>query len=160
MTIRCGDTMPGMKVMIATPDGPHGTTTEALFGGRRTVLFAVPGAFTPTCSEKHLPGFIDAVEAFAAKGITALVCLSVNDVFVMGAWAKQTGAAGKITMLADGSGQLTHALGLELDLASRGLGLRSQRFAMVVDDMKVTYLAIEPAGGYGVSSAEDVLAAI
>ena len=160
MTIKIGDTLPSMKVMIAAPSGPEEQTTEALFQGRRAVLFAVPGAFTPTCSEQHLPGFLQQVATFASKGIDPVVCLSVNDVFVMKAWAQQSGAAGKIVMLADGSGVLTRALGLEFDLVSRGLGMRAQRFAMLLDDMKVKHLAIEPPGGYGISSAEQVLAAL
>jgi peroxiredoxin len=160
MTIKLGDTLPDLKITLATPQGPEETTTSALFGGRRAVLFAVPGAFTPTCSERHLPGFIALADQFAAKGIDPVVCLAVNDVFVMSAWAKQSGAEGKITMLADGSGLLTKALGLELDLAARGLGVRAQRFAMLLDDAKVVHLAVEPAGGYGVTSAEQLLAEV
>jgi peroxiredoxin (alkyl hydroperoxide reductase subunit C) len=160
MTIKIGDTIPSMKVTLATADGPQESSTDALFGGRTAVLFAVPGAFTPTCSEQHLPGYLDQFEALTAKGVDPIVCLAVNDVFVMKAWAKQTGAEGKLVMLADGSAALTHALGLELDLVSRGLGIRAQRFAMVLQDGKVTHLAIEPPGGYGVSSAEQILAAL
>jgi peroxiredoxin len=160
MTIKIGDRLPSMKIMLAGSEGPEETTTDAVFAGHKAVLFAVPGAFTPTCSERHLPGFLEQLDDLAAKGASPIVCLAVNDVFVMRAWAKQTGAEGKLTMLADGSGQLTHQLGLELDLTARGLGMRAQRFAMIVDDMKVTHLAIEPPGGYGVSSAEQVLAAL
>jgi peroxiredoxin (alkyl hydroperoxide reductase subunit C) len=160
MTIKRGDRLPSMKVMLATPEGPVESSTDALFGGRKAILFAVPGAFTPTCSEKHLPSYLEQRDALTAKGIDPVVCLSVNDVFVMRAWAAQAGVDGKIVMLADGSATLTHALGLELDLVSRGLGIRAQRFAMVIDDMKVASLAIEPPGGYGVSSAEQVLASL
>jgi peroxiredoxin len=160
MTIKVGDRLPSLKITVAGKDGPEETTTDALFGGHKAVLFAVPGAFTPTCSEQHLPSFLNQFDQLPAKGVNPVVCLSVNDVFVMRAWARQTGAEGKLVMLADGSGQLTHQLGLELDLIGRGLGMRAQRFAMIVDDMNVTHLAIEPPGGYGVSSAEQVLAAL
>lgn len=160
MTIKLGDTLPEMKVMLATASGPQESSTTELFGGHKAVLFAVPGAFTPLCSERHLPGFVELADAFHAKGAEPVVCLSVNDMFVMGAWARQTGAEGKLVMLADGSGLLTRALGLELDLVGRGLGMRAQRFAMVIEDMKVTHLAIEPPGGFGVSSAEQVLVAL
>jgi peroxiredoxin (alkyl hydroperoxide reductase subunit C) len=160
MTIQPGDRIPSMKVMLATPDGPQESSTDALFGKRKAILFGVPGAFTPTCSEKHLPSYLDQFAALTAKGIESIVCLSVNDVFVMRAWAKLTGAESKLVMLADGSATLTHALGLELDLTARGLGIRAQRFAMVVDDMKVLSVAVEPPNGYGVSSAEQVLAAL
>jgi peroxiredoxin (alkyl hydroperoxide reductase subunit C) len=160
MTIKAGDRLPSMKITLAGADGPEDSSTDALFGGHKAVLFAVPGAFTPTCSERHLPSYLEQFDALGAKGVNPIVCLAVNDVFVLRAWAAQTGAAGKLVMLADGSAQLTHALGLELDLTGRGLGVRAQRFAMVIDDMVVTTLAIEPPGGYGVSSAEQVLATL
>ena len=160
MTIKVGDTLPSMKLMAAGPDGPKEVTTDALFKGKKAVLFAVPGAFTPTCSAKHLPGFVENVEAFKAKGVDELVCMAVNDPFVLAAWAKDQGVDGKIVMLADGSGALTKAMGLELDLVARGLGMRSQRFAMVVDDMKVTHLGVEAPGDFDVSRAEAVLQAL
>ena len=158
MTIKVGDTIPSMKLMVATADGPKEIATDDLFKGKKIVLFAVPGAFTPTCSAKHLPGFVQNAEAILAKGADGIVCMAVNDPFVMGAWAKDQGVDGKITMLADGSGALTKAMGLELDLVARGLGVRSQRFALVADDGKVTYLAVEPPGGFDVSRAESVMA--
>src|SRR5919206_2769378 len=120
MTIKVGDTIPSMKLMMATPEGPKETSTEELFKGKRVVLFGVPGAFTPTCSVRHLPGFVENAEALAAKGVDTIACVAVNDVFVMGAWAKDQGVNGKVIMLADGSGTFTKALGLELDLTARG----------------------------------------
>jgi peroxiredoxin (alkyl hydroperoxide reductase subunit C) len=158
--IKYGETLPSMKLMTATAEGPREVSTDDIFKGKRVVMFAVPGAFTPTCSAKHLPGFIEHAAAFRAKGIDSIVCLAVNDSFVMGAWAKSQGVGPEITMLADGSATFTKALGLELDLVARGLGIRSQRFAMVVGDMKVTHLAIEKPGDFDVSKAEEVLKAI
>jgi len=158
MAIKVGDRIPAMKLMMATKDGPKEVSTEELFKGRKVVLFAVPGAFTPTCSAKHLPGFVQNAAAIKAKGVDAIVCMAVNDVFVMGAWARDQGVGDDIVMLADGSGAFTRALGLELDLVARGLGVRSQRFALVAEDMKVTHLAVEPPGGFDVSRAESILA--
>jgi peroxiredoxin (alkyl hydroperoxide reductase subunit C) len=158
--IKLGETLPSMKLMTATADGPREVSTDDIFRGKRVVMFAVPGAFTPTCSAKHLPGFIEQAAAFHAKGIDSIVCLAVNDPFVMGAWAKSQDVGPAITMLADGSAQFTKALGLELDLAARGLGIRSQRFALVADDMKVTHLAVEKPGDFDVSKAEEVLKAV
>jgi peroxiredoxin len=158
--IKTGDTLPSMKLMVATADGPREVATEDLFRGKRVVMFAVPGAFTPTCSARHLPGFVEHAAAFAEKGIDTVICLAVNDAFVMGAWAKSQNIGPEITMLADGSAQFTKALGLELDLVARGLGVRSQRFALVADDMKVTYLAVEKPGDFDVSRAESVLAVV
>ncbi len=160
MTIKVGDTLPSMKLMIAGADGPKEVSTDTLFKGKKVVLFATPGAFTPTCSAKHLPGYVQNADAFRARGVNEIVCMAVNDPFVMGAWAKDQGTDGKVVMLADGSGALTKAMGLELDLVARGLGMRSQRFAMVVDDMKVTHLAIEAPGDFDVSKAEAVLAVL
>jgi peroxiredoxin len=156
--IKTGDILPSMKLTAATPDGPREITTDDIFRGKKIVLFAVPGAFTPTCSAKHLPGFVAHEKDFAAKGIDTIVCMAVNDAFVMGAWAKSQDIGPDIVMLADGSAQFTKALGLELDLVMRGLGVRSQRFALVADDMKVTYLAVEKPGDFDVSRAEAVLA--
>ncbi len=159
-TIQVGDTIPSMKLMTATSSGPQETSTEDLFKGKKVVVFAVPGAFTPTCSAKHLPGFVQHVAEFKAKGVDTVVCLAVNDAFVMGAWAKDQGVNDTIVMLADGAGVFTKSLGLELDLVARGLGVRSQRFAMIVDDGKVSQLMIEAPGGFDVSRAEAVLAAL
>jgi len=149
-----------MKLMIATAEGPREVATDDLFRGKRVVLFAVPGAFTPTCSARHLPGYVENAAAFAGHGIDSLVCLAVNDAYVMGAWAKSQNVGPEITMLADGSAAFTKALGLELDLVARGLGVRSQRFALVADDMKVTHLAVEKPGDFDVSKAESVLASL
>ncbi|MBS0559529.1 MAG: peroxiredoxin [Proteobacteria bacterium] len=157
MTIKVGESIPAMKLMVSTPDGPKEVSTEELFKGKKVVLFAVPGAFTPTCSAKHLPGFVQHADAILAKGADSIICMAVNDPFVMGAWAKDQGVGSKITMLADGSAALTKAMGLELDLVARGLGVRSQRFALIADDGKVTYLAVEPPGGFDVSRAESVM---
>jgi len=160
MTIKVGDTIPSMKLMTATPEGPKEVSTDDLFKGKKVVLFAVPGAFTPTCSAKHLPGFIQNAEALQAKGVDSIICTAVNDAFVLGAWAKDQGADGKVTFLADGSGAFARTLGLELDLVARGLGVRSQRYALVAQDGKVTHLAVEEPGGFEVSKAEAILAAL
>jgi peroxiredoxin len=136
--IKLADTLPSLKLMVATADGPREISTEEIFKGKKVALFAVPGAFTPTCSAKHLPGFNDHLADFRAKGVDTVVCMSVNDAYVMAAWAKSQDISTDIVMLADGSGQFTHALGLDLDLTQRGFGMRSQRFALVADDMKVT----------------------
>jgi peroxiredoxin (alkyl hydroperoxide reductase subunit C) len=160
MTIKAGDSIPSMKLMTPTADGPKEISTDEIFKGKKVVMFAVPGAFTPTCSAKHLPGFVQDADAIHAKGVDTIVCLAVNDVFVMGAWAKDQGAGDKVLMLADGSGAFTKALGLELDLVARGLGVRSQRFALVAEDGKVTHLAVEAPGGFDVSRAEAILAAL
>ncbi len=159
-TIKPGDSIPSMKLMMGTPDGPKETSTDDIFKGKKVVLFAVPGAFTPTCSAKHLPGFVQNTAAFKAKGVDSIVCMAVNDAFVMGAWGRDQGVGEDIIMLADGSAALTKALGLELDLGGRGMGIRSQRFALVVEDGKVTHVAIEAPGGFDVSRAEAVLAAL
>ncbi len=158
--IEVGATIPSMKLMTATGEGPREISTDELFKGQKVVMFGVPGAFTPTCSAKHLPGFIQMADSFAEKGVTRIVCMSVNDAFVMGAWAKDQNVDEKIVMLADGSAAFTKALGLELDLTARGLGLRCQRFAMVVEDAKVSGLYIEAPGGFDVSRAEAVLATL
>lgn len=160
MTIKVGDTIPSMKLMMATADGPKETSTDEIFKGKKVVLFAVPGAFTPTCSNRHLPGFVENAEAIRAKGVDTIACIAVNDAFVMGAWGKQGGTDGKLTMLADGSGAFAKSMGLELDLVGRGMGVRSQRYALVAQDGKVTYLAIEQPGGFEVSKAEAILASL
>ncbi|WP_149538866.1 peroxiredoxin [Siccirubricoccus phaeus] len=160
MTIKVGDSIPSMKLMQGTAEGPKEISTEELFGGKTVVLFGVPGAFTPTCSAKHLPGFVSQYDALKAKGADVVACMAVNDAFVMGAWGKDQGVGDKVVMIADGSAAFTKALGLELDLTARGLGVRCQRFALVAKDGKVTHLAVEAAGAFEVSKAEAVLAAL
>jgi peroxiredoxin (alkyl hydroperoxide reductase subunit C) len=155
--IKTGDKLPSMKLMVATPDGPREADTAELLGRGKIVLFAVPGAFTPTCSAKHLPGFAKLAAEFKARGVDKIVCLAVNDAYVMGAWGKEQKVGDTVVMLADGSGAFTKALGLELDLSARGMGLRSQRFALVAQDGQVTHLAVEEPGGFEVSRAEAVL---
>src|SRR3712207_1874311 len=141
MTIQAGDSIPSAKLMQATPDGPRETTTEELFGGKTVVLFGVPGAFTPTCSAKHLPSFVENYDALKSKGAEVIACMAVNDAFVLAAWAKDQGVGDKVVMLADGAADLTRKMGLELDLTARGLGIRSQRFMLVAKDGKVTHIA-------------------
>ena len=158
--IKVGDAIPHAKLTAATADGPKEMTTDEVFGGKKVVLFAVPGAFTPTCSAKHLPGYLQNLDAFKAKGVDTVACIAVNDPFVMTAWAKDQDVGDRVVMLADGSAAFTKILGLELDLSARGLGIRSQRYAMVVDDGKVTSLNVEPPGGFEVSKAETVLGAL
>ncbi len=158
MTIKVGDTIPSMKLTQGTAEGPREISTDEIFKGNKVVMFAVPGAFTPTCSAKHLPSFVQNADALKQKGVDKIVCTAVNDAFVLAAWAKEGGVDDRIIMLADGAGQLSKALGLELDLMGRGMGIRSQRFALVAEDGKVTHLAVEPPGGYEVSSAESILA--
>ena len=158
MAIKAGDTLPAdMKLMEMGDAGPKQVTVGELTKGKTVVLFAVPGAFTPTCSMKHLPGFVDKAGDIRKKGVDEIVCLSVNDAFVMGAWGKAHGAGGKVRMVADGNGEFTRALGLEMDASGFGMGSRSKRYAMLVKDGKVTELLVEPAGGLNVSSAESVL---
>ena len=158
--IKVGDRIPSIKLMTATPEGPREADTAELFGTGTVVMFAVPGAFTPTCSAKHLPGFVGQLNGFKEKGVERIICMSVNDAFVMGAWAKDQKVGDGIVMLADGSAAFTKALGLELDLVARGLGVRSQRFALVTKDGVVKSLAVEEPGGFDVSRAEAVLAAL
>lgn len=158
MTIKVGDKMPEGGFAVMTSEGPGGLTTAELFGGKKVVLFSVPGAFTPTCSAKHLPGFVEQAAALKAKGVDTIACLSVNDVFVMDAWGKSAGADGKVTMLADGNCDYSKALGLELDASGFGMGMRSSRFALLVDDGVVTQTFIEAAPTeLKASSAENVL---
>jgi peroxiredoxin (alkyl hydroperoxide reductase subunit C) len=160
MTIKPGDSIPSAKLTQATAEGPKEVSTEELFGGKTVVLFGVPGAFTPTCSAKHLPGFVTQADALKAKGVDTIACMSVNDAFVMGAWAKDQGISGQVVMLADGSAAFTRAMGLEFDLTARGLGIRSQRFVLVAKDGKVTHVAVEAPGAFEVSKAEAVLAVL
>ena len=147
MTISVGDKLPETTLKIMTADGPQERTTADIFAGRKVVLFGVPGAFTPTCHNNHLPGYLENNDAIRARGVDTIAVVAVNDVFVMGAWEKATGGAGKILYLADGSGDLAKKLGLDIDLAGAGLGLRCKRFSMIVDDGKVQALNIEPSPG-------------
>lgn len=158
MTISVGDKIPDVKLMAATPDGPKPVQSSAALGTGKVVLFAVPGAFTPTCSEKHLPGFVVRADDIKAKGVAKIVCIAVNDAFVMGAWGAQADPDGQIEFLGDGNGEFTAELGLEMDGSGFGLGTRSQRYAAVIEDGVVTELLVEPAPGLDVSSAESVLA--
>jgi peroxiredoxin len=158
--IKVGDPIPNVPVTAATADGPAAMETDAIFKGKKVVLFAVPGAFTPTCSARHLPGFVEQADAMTAKGVDTIACIAVNDAFVMGAWAKDQGTDGKILMLADGSGDFAKAMGLELDLVARGLGIRSQRYALVAEDGIVTFLGVEEGAAFEASKAETVLAAL
>ena len=157
MTIKVGDKIPSVTLQHMTADGVADITTDEIFQGKRVALFALPGAFTPTCSAKHLPGFVANAEAIKAKRVDTIACVSVNDAFVMNAWGEDQGAGGKVLMLADGSGMLAAALGVELDLADRGLGVRSRRYSMIVDGGVVETLNLEEAGGYEVSGAETLL---
>lgn len=157
MTIKVGDSIPAMTLVKATADGPAPVTTADLFGGRTVALFSVPGAFTPTCSARHLPGYVDNAEAMRAKGVDEVVCVSVNDAFVMAAWGKSANAGEKVTMIADGNGDFSTALGLTFDGSAYGMGVRGQRFSMIVKDGTVAELNVEPAGAFGVSSAEHLL---
>jgi peroxiredoxin len=159
MTIQVGDTLPDITLSIMGANGPQPISTANLLGHGRVVLFAVPGAFTPTCSAKHLPGFIEHAAEIKARGIDTLVCVSVNDVFVMNAWGKSAGA-GEIVMLADGNGEFSKALGLELDASAFGMGLRCQRFALVAENGVVQHLFVEAPGEFRVSSAEHVLSVL
>jgi peroxiredoxin len=157
MTIKVGDKVPSATLMEKQDGGPKPIKTDDLFVGKKVVVFALPGAFTPTCSAKHLPGFIQNADALKAKGVDVIACLSVNDAFVMGAWGEQQGAGGKVMMLADGNGEFAKALGLEMDATRFGMGHRSQRFSMIVDNGVVTALNVEEPGAFSVSSAEHVL---
>ena len=145
MTIKVGDTLPDTGFTIMTADGPAKKSTSEIFAGKTVALFAVPGAFTPTCQQQHVPGFVDRAAELQAKGIDTIACTAVNDIFVLTEFAKATGAEGKIVMLADGSGDFAKAIGLDIDLGPFGLGLRSKRYAMLVKDGVVTVLNVEDA---------------
>ncbi|MCH7536682.1 MAG: peroxiredoxin [Proteobacteria bacterium] len=160
MTISAGEKMPSGTFGIMTESGPGSLSSDELFAGKKVVLVSVPGAFTPTCSLNHLPGFIDQAEQLAAKGVDTVACMAVNDVFVMDAWGKDRGVGEKVVMLADGNGEYSRALGLELDASGFGMGMRGQRFAIVVDDGVATHVAIEDPGQFEVSKAEAILAAL
>jgi peroxiredoxin len=156
MSIQIGDRIPSAVIAQMSAQGPQPVNTADYFAKRKVVLFAVPGAFTPTCSAYHLPGFVENLEEFKSKGVDALACVSVNDVFVMHAWGKSANAT-DIDMLADGNGEFTMALGLEMDGTAFGMGKRSQRFALIAEDGIVTQLMVEAPGEFRVSSAESVL---
>jgi glutaredoxin/glutathione-dependent peroxiredoxin len=157
MTIKVGDKIPSGTLMQMKDGGPKPVSTDDFFGGKKVVLFALPGAFTPTCSAKHLPGFVSHADEIMQKGVDAIACMSVNDAFVMGAWGDQQHAGDKVAMLADGNGDFTRSLGLEMDASKFGMGKRSQRFSMVVDNGTVKELNVEEPGAFAVSSAEHVL---
>jgi peroxiredoxin (alkyl hydroperoxide reductase subunit C) len=157
MTIKVGDKIPNITISTMTADGPVDITTDEIFGGKKVVMFALPGAFTPTCSAAHVPGYVVHNDAIKAKGVDTIACLSVNDAFVMGAWGESQNVDDNILMLGDGSASLTQALGLELDLTERNFGIRSQRYALIAEDGIVTHLNLEPAGGLEVSDAETIL---
>ena len=160
MTIKVGDKIPSAKLQHKTKDGVQTITTDELFKGKKVVVFALPGAFTPTCSAKHLPGFVNNFNELKAKGVDTVACLSVNDAFVMSSWVKDQNVGDKVMMLADGNGDFTKAVGLTMDGTGYGMGLRSQRYAMVVDNGVVKKLQIEAPGAFEVSSAEAVLKAL
>jgi peroxiredoxin len=160
MTISVGDKIPDAKVMVVTKDAFEPAQTGELLGKGKVVLFALPGAFTPTCSDHHLPGFVVRADELKAKGVDTIACLSVNDAFVMSAWGEDQGVGDKVVMVADGNGEFTKAMGLEFDGSGFGLGTRSQRYAAVIEDGIVTALNIESKPGLDVSSAESLLAAL
>lgn len=157
MTISVGDSIPNVKVMLAGESGPQEAQTADVLGSGKVALFSVPGAYTPTCSAKHLPGFVEQADAMRAKGVDKIVCMSVNDAFVMDAWGKEQGAAGKVEMLADGNGDFARALGLTMDASGFGMGERSQRFSAVVENGVVKELNVEAPGAFEVSSADYML---
>lgn len=160
MTIAVGEKLPDVTVRVPSPDGPKPVQTAEVLGQGRVVLFGVPGAFTPTCSDHHLPGYVLRAEDLKAKGVDTIACVAVNDAFVMGAWAADREVGDNVLMLADGSADFTKALGLELDLSGGGLGIRSRRYAMVLQDGVVTDLFLEEGPGVNVSSADAVLASV
>jgi len=157
MTIKAGDKMPAGVFTIPGPDGPQKLTTDQLFSGKKVVLFSVPGAFTPTCDARHLPGFVQHADEIKDKGVDTIACMAVNDVFVMKAWGKASAVDDKVLMLADGNGDYARALGLELDATAFGMGIRGKRFAIIVDDGVAKSVFVEGPGEFKVSSAEYVL---
>lgn len=157
MTLSAGDKIPDVDFTTMAADGPAPVTSDDLFSGKKVVIFGLPGAFTPTCSAKHLPGFIEHADAIKAKGVDTIGCMAVNDAFVMGAWGKDQNAGDAVMMLADGSAKFTEAAGLVLDLTERGLGVRCERFAMIVEDGVVSNIFVEGPGEFEVSSAEAIL---
>ena len=157
MAIKVGDPMPEGAFGVMTESGPGALTTADLFAGKKVVLFSVPGAFTPTCSLKHVPGFVELADAIRSRGVDTIACMAVNDLFVMHAWGKDQGVGEKILMLADGNADYSRALGLEIDSSPWGMGIRSQRFAIVADDGVATAVALDEPGQFEVSSAEAIL---
>ncbi len=157
MTLHVGDKVPSATLMEMQDGGPKPVKTDDFFAGKKVVVFALPGAFTPTCSAKHVPGFVQHFDELKAKGIDEIACVSVNDAFVMGAWGKDQKSDGKVHMLADGNGDFTKAMGLEMDGSRFGMGSRSQRYAMIVDNGVIKELNVEEPGAFSVSSAEHVL---
>lgn len=158
MAIKAGEKMPSGTFGVMTDNGPGAMTADQLFAGKKVVLVSVPGAFTPTCSMNHLPGFVDKAEDIHGKGVDTIACMAVNDVFVMDAWGKDRGVGDNVVMLADGNGDYAKALGLELDASGFGMGMRGQRFAIVVDDGVASHVAVEAPGEFEVSKAESILA--
>jgi len=157
MTIKAGDKMPAGVLTTPGAEGPQKLSTDQLFAGKKVVLFSVPGAFTPTCDARHLPGFIQHADDFKSKGVDTVACMAVNDVFVMKAWDKASAVEGKVLMLADGNAEYSKALGLELDATGFGMGIRGKRFALVVEDGVATQVFVEAPGEFKVSTAEHVL---
>ncbi|HVB18541.1 MAG TPA: peroxiredoxin [Stellaceae bacterium] len=157
MTIKVGDKVPSATLRYLSPEGPKEITTDELFGGKKVALFAVPGAFTPACSQRHLPGYVDKAADLKAKGVDTIACVAVNDVFVMNAWGKSQNVGDKVMMLADGSGEFAHAVGLEMDARSRGLGMRSLRYSMLVDNGVVKSLNVEAQPGQVEASSADAM---
>ncbi len=160
MTVAVGDTIPDVELRTMAGKSPEAVRSRDVLGKGKVVLFAVPGAFTPTCSDYHLPGFVHRADEFLAKGVDTVACISVNDPFVMGAWGRDQKVGDRVLMLADGNGEFTKAMGLEADMSGAGLGPRSQRYAAVIEDGTVTALFVEPERGLNVSSAESVLGAL
>ena len=160
MSISVGDRLPKTTLVKATPDGPQPVDSEEYFSGRRVAIFSVPGAFTPTCSARHLPGFVERADEIKAKGVDEIACVAVNDAFVMQAWADQGGAAGKVTMLADGNGDFARGIGLVMDASKYGMGQRGQRWSAVVNDGVVEQLNVEEPGAFNVSSADHLVGSL
>ena len=160
MPLQVGDKVPSVTLYEMGDDGPAAVNTDEFFAGRKIALFALPGAFTPTCSAQHVPGFVNNADEIKGKGVDAIACLATNDAFVMGAWGKEQAVGYKVQMLADGSGDFTRAAGFEFDLSERGLGVRSRRYAMIVEDGTITTLNMEDGGGLPISSAESILEAL
>ena len=160
MTIKVGDKVPSATLRYMGPDGVQAVTTDEFFRGKKVALFGVPGAFTRTCSQRHLPGYVTHADELKKKGVDTIACIAVNDQFVMDAWGKEHGAGGKVVMLGDGSGDFVKAIGLELDRVKEGMGVRTQRYSMLVDDGVVKALHVEAPGQFDVSSAEAMLKAL
>ena len=157
MTLKVGDKVPAVNLRHLTAEGPKEITPDELFGGKKVILFAVPGAYTRTCSQRHLPSYVGNAATLKAKGVDTIACVAVNDAFVMGAWGTEHEAGGKVMMLGDGNAEFTKAMGLELDRIKEGMGIRSQRYAMLVENGVIKALNVEQPGEYAVSSAEAML---